>query len=125
MTFCLDEGYNYFANYADDTTPYVVGDNTINILSTLTKITQNIFTWFANSQMKSCYDKCYLLLSSHEGANIQIANVRNKSSFSKKQLEVTADNKLKFDKHFENICQNASRKLNTLARLVDYMDLHA
>lgn len=58
VTFSLDEGYNYFANYADDTTPYVVGHNTINILSILTKITQNIFTWFANNQMKSSYDKC-------------------------------------------------------------------
>ena len=45
------------------------------------------------------------------------------SSTSKKLLGVTIDNKLKFDKHVENICQKASRKLNAPARLVDYMDL--
>ena len=62
-------------------------------------------------------------MSSHEDANIQIANVTIKSSTSKKLLGVTTENKLKFDKHVENICQKASRKLNDLARLVNYMDL--
>ena len=62
-------------------------------------------------------------MSSHEDANIQIANVTIKSSTSKKLLGVTIENKLKFDKHVENICQKASRKLNDLARLVNYMDL--
>ena len=62
-------------------------------------------------------------MSSHEDTNIQIANVTIKSSTSKKLLGVTIENKLKFDKHVENICQKASRKLNDLARLVNYMDL--
>ena len=34
-------------------------------------------------------------------------------------MGVTIDNKLKFDKHVENICQKASRKLNAFARLVN------
>ena len=29
----LDQGNYYFTNYADDTTPYVVGDNTTDVLS--------------------------------------------------------------------------------------------
>ena len=61
--------------------------------------------------MKANLDKCHLLLSSHEDINIQIANVTIKSSTSKILLGVTIDNKLKFDKHAENICQKASRKL--------------
>ena len=73
--------------------------------------------------MKANHDKSHLLLSSREDVNIQIANVTIKSSTSKKLLGVTIDNKLKFDKHVENICQKASRKLNAPARLVDYMDL--
>ena len=59
-------------NCADDTTTYVVGDNTIEALSSLTEITQELFSWFANKQMKANLDKCHLLLSSHEDANIQI-----------------------------------------------------
>ena len=33
------------------------------------------------------------------------------------------DNKLKFDKHIENICQKANRKLNALARVTSYVEL--
>ena len=33
------------------------------------------------------------------------------------------DNKLKFDKHVENICQKASRILHALARVTNYMEL--
>ena len=73
--------------------------------------------------MKANHDKCHLLLSSHEDANIQIANVTVKSSTSKKQFGVTIYNRLKSDKHLQNICKKASRKWNTLARLVNYMDL--
>ena len=73
--------------------------------------------------MKGNHDKCHLLLSSHEDANIQIANVAIKRSTSKNLLGVAVYNKLKIDKHVENIFQKASRKLNALARLVNYMDL--
>ena len=58
-------------------------------------------------------------MSSREDVNIQIANVTIKSSTSKKLLGVTIDNKLIFDKHVDNICKKASRKLNTLARVVN------
>ena len=73
--------------------------------------------------MKVNHNNCHQLLSSDEEANIQIVNVTIKSSTSKKLLGVTLDNKLKFDKHFESICQKASRKLNAFARLVNCMDL--
>ena len=33
------------------------------------------------------------------------------------------DNKLKFDKNIENICQKANRRLNALARVTYYMEL--
>ena len=55
--FFLDWGGNYFTNYADGTTPYVVGDNTTDVLNSLTKIAQELFTWFANSKMKTNQDK--------------------------------------------------------------------
>ena len=56
---------------------------------------------------------------SHKDANIQISNVTIKISSSKKLLGVTNDNKLNLEKHVENICQKASRKLNALAILVN------
>ena len=36
---------------------------------------------------------------------------------------MTFDNKLKFEKHINTICQKANRKLNALARITPYMEL--
>ena len=44
-------------------------------------------------------------------------------SGSQNLLGVVLDNKLEFDKHIENICQKANRKLNALARVTNYMEL--
>ena len=40
--FLTIEG-NYFANYADDTTPYVISNNTEEVVSKLKAITQKLF----------------------------------------------------------------------------------
>ena len=120
--FLEHEGY-FFSNYADDTTPYVVANNTTEVVENLTNITQKLFTWFANNHMKANPSKCHLLLSTQEEANIQIANTTIKNSKSQKLLGVVLDNKLKFDIHVGNICQKANRKLNALARLTNYMEL--
>ena len=58
--------------------------------------------------MKANHDKYHLLLSTQDKANIQIAN---------------ATIKIRFDRHVENLCERASRKLNSLAKLVNYKDL--
>ena len=99
-----------FTNYADDTSPYVVTNNTSEVIENLTIITQKVFTWFANNQMKVNHDKCHLLISTQEEANIQIDNTTIKYSKSKKLLGIVLDNKLNFDKHVENICQKVSKK---------------
>ena len=45
------------------------------------------------------------------------------NSQSKKLLGVTFDNKSKFEKHINTICQKANRKLNAHARITPYMEL--
>ena len=112
-----------FTNYADDKTPYVVANNTEEVIENLTNVTQKLFTWFANNQMKANHDKCHLLLSTQEEANIQIVNTTIQCSQSEKFLGIILDNQLKFDKLIENICQKASRKLNALARVTNYIKL--
>lgn len=52
----------------------------------LTDVAQKLFTWFTNNQMKSNHDKCYLLLSTKDEANIQTTNVTIKSSMNYEQL---------------------------------------
>ena len=73
--------------------------------------------------MKVNHNKCHLLSSAQDERNIQIANMAIKCSKSKKLLGIVLDNKLKFDKHVENICQKASKKLNALARVTNRMEL--
>ena len=84
---------------------------------------QRLFIWFANNQMKASLDKCHLLLSTKKDANIQILNTTINYSRSQKLLGIVFDNKLMFNKHIENICKKANRKLNAFARVANYMEL--
>ena len=114
---------NYFADYADDTTPYIFGDNTTEVLTNLSSLAQKLFTWFVNNEIKANHDKCHLFLSTQESFNIQIANFTIKSSKAKNLRGINLDKNFKFDIHVESICQKANRKLNALARIANYMEL--
>ena len=114
---------NYFTNYADDTTSYVIGKNLDEVVSQLRDITEKLFTWFSQNEMKANLGKCHMLLSSTESLNFQISETVIHNSQSKKLLGMTFDNKLKFEKHINTICQKDYRKLNALARLTPYMEL--
>ena len=107
--FLTIEG-NYFTNYTDDTTPYVIGNNAEEA------ITQKLFTWFAQNEMKANLNKCHLLLSTTDAFNFKISETVIRNSNSKKLLGVTFDNKLKFEKHI-TICHRVNKKLNALARM--------
>ena len=120
--FFEDES-SYFANNADDTTPYTVGSNTTEVLTNLSCHAQKLFTWFANNQMKANYDKYHLLLSTQESASIQVENFTIKSSKAKKLIGINIDNKLKFDIHVESIYQKANRKHNAFGKVTNYMEL--
>ena len=73
--------------------------------------------------MKANLAKCHMLLSSTESLNFQMSETVIHNSQSKKLLRVTFDNKLKFEKHINTICQKANKKLNALARITPYMEL--
>ena len=114
---------NYFTIYADDTTPYVISNNQDEMVSELRDITEKLFTWFSQNEMKANLGKCHMLLSSTESLNFQILETVIHNSQSKKLLGVTFDNKSKFEKHINTICQKANRKQNALARITPYMEL--
>ena len=121
-SFLTIEG-NYFTNYADDTTSCVIGNNAEEVVSEVKVITQKLLAGFAQNEMKTNLNKCHLLLSITNAFNVEISQTVICSSNSKKQLGVTFDNKLKFEKHIITICQRANRKLNALTRLTPYMEL--
>ena len=60
---------NYFTNYADDTTPYVIGNNPDEVVSEIRDITEKLFTWFSQNEMKTNLGKCHMFLSSIESLN--------------------------------------------------------
>ena len=66
----LEDEKNYFANYADATTPYSVGSTTTEVLENLSGNNEKLFTWFANNQMKANDDKSHLRLSSPDDSTI-------------------------------------------------------
>ena len=123
LQFILTIEGNNFTNYADDTTPYVIGNNAEEVVSKLKAITQKLFAWFTQNEMKADLNKCHLLLSNTDVFNFEISETVIRNSNSKKLLGVTFDNNLKFEKHIITICQRANRKLNALARLTPFMEL--
>ena len=83
---------NYFTNYADDTTPYVIGNNPDEVVSELKDITEKLFTRFSQNEIKDNLGKCHVLLSSTESLNFQISETVIHNSQLKKLLGVTFDN---------------------------------
>ena len=53
-------------NYADDTTPYVTGDNLESVIKQLEQATKLLFQWFSDNQMKGNEDKCHALIGTKE-----------------------------------------------------------
>ena len=54
-----------FTVYADDNTPFVVRENTTNVIKALDDIGENLIKWFSENQMKLNTDKCHVVLNSH------------------------------------------------------------
>ena len=73
--------------------------------------------------MKANADKCLLLITTNEERNISIRGEKIQNSKSEKLLGVTIDNKLSFSEYVHKICDKASQKHNTLARLSSFMSL--
>ena len=51
------------ASFADDTTPYVTGDNLESVVKQLEQAAKLLFQWFSDNQMKGSEDKCHFLIS--------------------------------------------------------------
>ena len=58
LLFCNDK---YFASYADDNTPYCIGNTPEEVINQLDKSSKSIFEWFENNGMKVNPDKCHFL----------------------------------------------------------------
>ena len=62
------------ANYADDNTIYKEHENIDDLITSLQDAAAKLFKWFSDNQMKGNTDKCHLLLSKDESAEIHIGD---------------------------------------------------
>ena len=99
------------ASYSDDNTIYDTDD-----IFSLQEFSKKLFKWFADNQMKTNEDKCYLIVSTNELTEIQIGDFSIKNSDSEKLLGANIDSKLNFDCHANHSCNKANKKLRALAK---------
>ena len=100
-----------FASYADDNTPFIVGDALNDVILKLQNASKTLFEWFNDNQMKANSDKCHFICSSSVKTSIMIENKQLRDSSCEKLLGVFFDSKLTFQSHIDNICKKALQKL--------------
>ena len=111
-------------NYADDTTPYVCGENIRVVISELQSLAVRLLKWFENNHMKANPGKSHILLSNKKTEKVKIDDAVLTSSVEEKLLGITLDSELKFENHITDICDKASQKIHALSRIKSYMSLN-
>ena len=74
-----------FTGFADDNTPFVVRENTTNVIKALEDIGENLIKGFSDSQMKLNTDKCHVLLNSQGPNTNKIGNFLSKKTLHAKR----------------------------------------
>ena len=121
LLFAL-QGHN-IASYADDTTPFSLGDNITEVKSELELISKKLFAWLSVNQMKGNADKCHLITNKFSSDHILVENSLVPNCKEAKLLGIIFDNNLSFETHVTNLCSKASVKLSALSRIMPYMSI--
>ena len=82
-----------FASYADDNTPYVIGNGVKEVINSLKEASDELFYWFADNQIKANPDKYHLFTNSSDEVSVCMENYNSKSSKCEKILGIKIDNK--------------------------------
>ena len=80
-----------FANYADDTTPYVCRQNSAEVIEFLEPTINNIFAWFKNNGLVANSGKSHFLVSPYEKITLKILGSTVESSPCEELLGITID----------------------------------
>ena len=108
-------------SYADDNTLYSVGKSQYDLETKLQKASVNFFKWFHENSLKANQEKCHFLSSLDINTKFLLPACILENSVSQKIIGVTIDRKMNFTKHVTNLCDKASKKIQTLARIFPYM----
>ncbi len=128
--FCFIEKCE-LENYADDNSLNAIAHSIELVMEALTHDTKNALKWFDDNFMQANPGKFpFMLLKSvtcHDAVPefICINDVTIERQHDVKQLGITIDDKLKFDKHVQNLCKKAAKQLNVLYRFKSILDQKA
>ena len=111
-----------FASYADDNTPFIVGEDIGDVIFKLQNASKTVFQWFYDNQMKANPDKCHFICSSNDKLNFVIEDQTISNSNWEKLLGVMLHSKLTFKPQVDSICRKAGLKLDAMSRIILYMD---
>ena len=106
------------ANYADNNTPYLTADDIDGVIASLKNASNALFKWFSDNA-----DKCNLLVNVKDEVSMTIGDFNVVNSECEKLLGVKFDYKITYNSHVSDLCKNASRKINALARVAAYMSI--
>ena len=109
------------ARYADDNSPYGVGNNIEELIVKLQIASKTLFQWFSDNQIKSNPDKCNFICSTSKKVSLIVENKKINNITHERLLGVTIDSKLSFNTHVDDICKKASFKLNALSRITPHL----
>ena len=108
------------ASYADDNTPYSVGKSQCDLKQNC-KRHLKLFNWFCENCLKANQDKFHFLSSLDIDTKFSLPACILENSDSQKLLGVTIDRKLNFNEHVTNLCDEARKKIQGLARIFPYI----
>ena len=113
-----------FSSYADDTTPFITGMSSEQIIPKLESILSDISQWFMNNNLKPNAGKFHLFFSPHGDQMITVENHVIKSSGVEELLGVTIDSNSNFKERILSLYKKANRKLYALSLVSKYMTLN-
>ena len=113
-----------FCNFADDSTLYSCDKKLENIFVNLKIDLKNVLYWFQVNSLKANPVKFQFIILGDKNNNTFVLNILEKeikTSSEAELLDMTIDSQLKFKKHVDNLCRNASYKLDALRRIRKFL----
>ena len=113
------------ANFADDNTIYTANKNIEALIKILERESSSAIDWFKMNDMIVNPDKFQaMILSSDKRENKFQLNINDSTISSEDSvtlLGIEIDSKLNFKNHVSTICKKASRQLNAICRIQNYL----
>ena len=124
IIMCLD-GEN-LCNFADDNTIFK-SCGSLGMAKELVEEQCTLITdWFKLNSMKMNPEKCHVMIIGNDDVpehfTLNIDNTEKVAEDKLCLLGIAIDRKLNFNSHIENLCREASKKLNALARIAHHLN---